>query len=226
MTQDAQKIRLILELRQAGIIDTEILSAMEKVPRERFVPHAFEDRAYDGIALPIGHGQTISQPVVVAKMIMALNLNDRIKILEVGAGSGYQTAILSYLCRRVYAIERHRDLLIGAQNLLDEIRRYNVTAVLGDGTLGWPDQAPFERIIVSAAAPEIPENLTNQLAEGGVMVLPVGDQRRDQMIMRVIRREGVIHTENLWPVRFLPLVPGRPEEDNGNVETSGRFVKR
>jgi protein-L-isoaspartate(D-aspartate) O-methyltransferase len=213
-------------LRQAGIIDTEILSAMEKVPRERFVPHAFEDRAYDGIALPIGHGQTISQPVVVAKMIMALNLNDRIKILEVGAGSGYQTAILSYLCRRVYAIERHRDLLIGAQNLLDEIRRYNVTAVLGDGTLGWPDQAPFERIIVSAAAPEIPENLTNQLAEGGVMVLPVGDQRRDQMIMRVIRREGVIHTENLWPVRFLPLVPGRPEEDNGNVETSGRFVKR
>jgi protein-L-isoaspartate(D-aspartate) O-methyltransferase len=126
----------------------------------------------------------------------------------------------------VYAIERHRDLLIGAQNLLDEIRRYNVTAVLGDGTLGWPDQAPFERIIVSAAAPEIPENLTNQLAEGGVMVLPVGDQRRDQMIMRVIRREGVIHTENLWPVRFLPLVPGRPEEDNGNVETSGRFVKR
>jgi protein-L-isoaspartate(D-aspartate) O-methyltransferase len=226
VTQDAQKIRLILELRQAGIIDTEILSAMEKVPRERFVPHAFEDRAYDGIALPIGHGQTISQPVVVAKMIMALNLNDRIKILEVGAGSGYQTAILSYLCRRVYAIERHRDLLIGAQNLLDEIRRYNVTAVLGDGTLGWPDQAPFERIIVSAAAPEIPENLTNQLAEGGVMVLPVGDQRRDQMIMRVIRREGVIHTENLWPVRFLPLVPGRPEEDNGNVETSGRFVKR
>ena len=226
MTQDAQKIRLILELRQAGIIDTEILSAMEKVPRERFVPHAFEDRAYDGIALPIGHGQTISQPVVVAKMIMALNLNDRIKILEVGAGSGYQTAILSYLCRRVYAIERHRDLLIGAQNLLDEIRRYNVTAVLGDGTLGWPDQAPFERIIVSAAAPEIPENLTNQLAEGGVMVLPVGDQRRDQMIMRVIRREGVIHTENLWPVRFLPLVPGRPEEDNGNFETSGRFVKR
>ena len=226
MTQDAQKIRLILELRQAGIIDTEILSAMEKVPRERFVPHAFEDRAYDGIALPIGHGQTISQPVVVAKMIMALNLNDRIKILEVGAGSGYQTAILSYLCRRVYAIERHRDLLIGAQKLLDEIRRYNVTAVLGDGTLGWPDQAPFERIIVSAAAPEIPENLTNQLAEGGVMVLPVGDQRRDQMIMRVIRREGVIHTENLWPVRFLPLVPGRPEEDNGNVETSGRFAKR
>ena len=226
MTQDAQKIRLILELRQAGIIDTEILSAMEKVPRERFVPHAFEDRAYDGIALPIGHGQTISQPVVVAKMIMALNLNDRIKILEVGAGSGYQTAILSYLCRRVYAIERHRDLLIGAQNLLDEIRRYNVTAVLGDGTLGWPDQAPFERIIVSAAAPEIPENLTNQLAEGGVMVLPVGDQRRDQMIMRVIRREGVIHTENLWPVRFLPLVPGRPEEDNDNVETSGRFAKR
>ena len=226
MTQDAQKIRLILELRQAGIIDTEILSAMEKVPRERFVPHAFEDRAYDGIALPIGHGQTISQPVVVAKMIMALNLNDRIKILEVGAGSGYQTAILSYLCRRVYAIERHRDLLIGAQNLLDEIRRYNVTAALGDGTLGWPDQAPFERIIVSAAAPEIPENLTNQLAEGGVMVLPVGDQRRDQMIMRVIRREGVIHTENLWPVRFLPLVPGRPEEDNCNVEASGRFAKR
>ena len=226
MTQDAQKIRLILELRQAGIIDTEILSAMEKVPRERFVPHAFEDRAYDGIALPIGHGQTISQPVVVAKMIMALNLNDRIKILEVGAGSGYQTAILSYLCRRVYAIERHRDLLIGAQNLLDEIRRYNVTAVLGDGTLGWPDQAPFERIIVSAAAPEIPENLTNQLAEGSVMVLPVGGQRRDQMIMRVIRREGVIHTENLWPVRFLPLVPGRPEEDNSNVETSSRFAKR
>ena len=226
MTQDAQKIRLILELRQAGIIDTKILAAMEKVPRERFVPQAFEDRAYDGMALPIGHGQTISQPVVVAKMIMALNLNDRIKILEIGAGSGYQTAVLSYLCRRVYAIERHRDLLLGAQYLLDEMRRYNVTAVVGDGTLGWPGQAPFERIIVSAAAPEIPKTLTDQLAEGGVMVLPVGDQRRDQMIMRVVRRDGVIHTENLWPVRFLPLVPGRPEAEADSAEPSGRFAGR
>ncbi|MBT5108671.1 MAG: protein-L-isoaspartate(D-aspartate) O-methyltransferase [Rhodospirillaceae bacterium] len=222
MTQDAQKIRLILELRQAGITNTEILAAMERVPRDRFVPKAFGDRAYDGMALPIGHGQTISQPVVVARMIAALHLNDRIKVLEIGAGSGYQTAILSYLSRRVYAIERHRDLLLGAQKLLDEMRCYNVTAVVGDGTLGWPDQAPFERIIVSAAAPEIPTVLTDQLAEGGVMVIPVGDQRRDQMIMRVTRRDGEIHTEDLWPVRFLPLVPGRPEAEGGDASSSER----
>ena len=222
MTQDAQKIRLILELRQAGITNTEILAAMERVPRDRFVPKAFGDRAYDGMALPIGHGQTISQPVVVARMIAALHLNDRIKVLEIGAGSGYQTAILSYLSRRVYAIERHRDLLLGAQKLLDEMRCYNVTAVVGDGTLGWPDQAPFERIIVSAAAPEIPTILTDQLAEGGIMVIPVGDQRRDQMIMRVTRRDGEIHSEDLWPVRFLPLVPGRPEVECDGADSSER----
>lgn len=222
MTQSAQKIRLILELRQAGITNTEILAAIEKVPRDRFVPKAFGDRAYDGMALPIGHGQTISQPVVVARMIAALHLNDRIKVLEIGAGSGYQTAILSYLSRRVYAIERHRDLLLGAQKLLDEMRCYNVTAVVGDGTLGWPDQAPFERIIVSAAAPEIPTILTDQLAEGGIMVIPVGDQRRDQMIMRVTRRDGEIHSEDLWPVRFLPLVPGRPEVECDGADSSER----
>jgi protein-L-isoaspartate(D-aspartate) O-methyltransferase len=222
VTQSAQKIRLILELRQAGITNTEILAAIEKVPRDRFVPKAFGDRAYDGMALPIGHGQTISQPVVVARMIAALHLNDRIKVLEIGAGSGYQTAILSYLSRRVYAIERHRDLLLGAQKLLDEMRCYNVTAVVGDGTLGWPDQAPFERIIVSAAAPEIPTILTDQLAEGGIMVIPVGDQRRDQMIMRVTRRDGEIHSEDLWPVRFLPLVPGRPEVECDGADSSER----
>ncbi|MBL4721391.1 MAG: protein-L-isoaspartate(D-aspartate) O-methyltransferase [Alphaproteobacteria bacterium] len=212
MTLAAQKIRLILELRQAGITDTEILAAVEKSPRELFVPPTFGDRAYDSVALPIGHGQTISQPVVVARMIAALDLNDRIKVLEIGAGSGYQTSILSHLCRRVYAIERHRDLLRDAQERLDMLKRYNVTAVVGDGMKGWPDQAPFERIIVSAAAAEVPDALIDQLAEGGVMIIPIGDQRRDQMITRVSRQNGVISMDELWPVRFLPLVPGRPDD--------------
>jgi protein-L-isoaspartate(D-aspartate) O-methyltransferase len=213
VTLAAQKIRLILELRQAGITDTDILAAVEKSPREMFVPSTFSDRAYDAMALPIGHGQTISQPVVVARMIVALDLNDRIKVLEIGSGSGYQTAILSYLCRRVYAIERHRDLLRDAQARLDALKRYNVTAVVGDGMKGWPDQAPFERIIVSAAATVMPDALVEQLSDGGLMIIPIGDHRRDQMITRVRREGDNITTEDLWPVRFLPLVPGRPEQD-------------
>ena len=222
MTLAAQKIRLILELRQAGITDTDILAAVEKSPREMFVPPTFSDRAYDAMALPIGHGQTISQPVVVARMIAALELNDRIKVLEIGAGSGYQTAILSYLSRRVYAIERHRDLLRDAQARLDALKRYNVTAVVGDGMKGWPDQAPFERIIVSAAASVAPEALVSQLSDGGVMIIPIGDQRRDQMITRVRREGNNITTEDLWPVRFLPLLPGRPEQDSPNNEAAAR----
>ena len=222
MTLAAQKIRLILELRQAGITDTDILAAVEKSPREMFVPPTFSDRAYDAMALPIGHGQTISQPVVVARMIAALELNDRIKVLEIGAGSGYQTAILSYLSRRVYAIERHRDLLRDAQARLDTLKRYNVTAVVGDGMKGWPDQAPFERIIVSAAAPVAPEPLVSQLSDGGIMIIPIGDQRRDQMITRVRREGDNLTTEDLWPVRFLPLLPGRPEQDSLNNQAAAR----
>ena len=208
MIPASRKIRLILELRQGGILDTALLAAMEMVPRDRFVPAAFRDRAYEDTALPISHGQTISQPLIVARMLQAMALNDRVKVLEIGTGSGYQTVILSHLCRRVYTIERHRDLLREAEARFEAMDRHNVTTRAGDGGRGWPEQAPFSHIVVSAAAPEIPPTLADQLGIGGVMIVPVGDERREQRIMRVVRSENGFETEDLGPVRFLPLIVG------------------
>jgi protein-L-isoaspartate(D-aspartate) O-methyltransferase len=206
------KLRLIMELRRLGITDQRVLGAIERVPRELFVPATFADQAYENVALPISHGQTVSQPLIVALMSEALELSDRHKVFEIGTGSGYQTAVLAKLCRRVFSIERHRGLLKEAEQRLAELRIHNVTLRFGDGTKGWPEQAPFERIIVTAAAPELPAILADSLAEGGILVAPVGEDRRDQQLLRIRRGADGFKTEELGPVRFVPLVAGLPRD--------------
>ena len=205
-------LRLLMELRGFGIGDARVLGAIERVPREVFVPEAFKDQAYENVALPIGTGQTISQPLVVALMTEALEVNERHKVLEIGTGSGYQTAVLARLCRRVFTIERHRALLKEAERRFGELRLANITTRYGDGTKGWPEQAPFDRIMVTAAAPEVPTNLLDSLAEDGILVAPVGEERRDQNLVRVRRKGGKFATEDLGAVRFVPLVTGLPRE--------------
>ena len=208
MKNEARKIRLIMELRRSGVTDTRVLSAIERIPREIFVSEPFKDQAYENTALPIKLGQTISQPLVVASMSQALAVGERMKVLEIGTGSGYQAAVLAKLCRRVYTIERHGPLLAGAEQMFRELRLHNLTAIVGDGSRGWPEQAPFDRIMVTAAAETIPEKLVDQLAEGGVMVLPLGAQGGEQDLLRVTKINGVIKEEKLFPVRFVPLVAG------------------
>lgn len=208
MTGEARKIRLIMELRRLGVTDTRVLAAMERIPREQFVPEPFLDQAYENVALPIGWGQTLSQPSVVARMIEVLELGARMKMLEVGTGSGYQTAILAQLCRRVYTVERERQLLHDAEKRFARLRIYNVTSRLGDGAEGWAEQAPFERILVSAASPEVPERLAAQLAEGGIMVVPLGAKQGEQWVTRVLRGQAELTVDKLWPVRFVPLGSG------------------
>jgi protein-L-isoaspartate(D-aspartate) O-methyltransferase len=208
MTLDARMIRMLLELRREGMTDARLLGAMEKVPRELFVPAAFADQAFANMALPIGYGQTVSQPLTVAQMTQALQPGERMKVLEIGTGSGYQAAVLSRLVRRVYTIERHRALLHEAEARFNQLGLHNITTRAGDGTKGWPEQAPFDRILVTAAADgDIPKTLTDQLAIGGVMVVPLGNDRRDQRVYRVRRTETGLQREELWPVRFVPLLP-------------------
>jgi protein-L-isoaspartate(D-aspartate) O-methyltransferase len=210
--------RLIQELRRAGIVDERVLAAIERVPRERFVPATFADQAYENVALPIGHGQTVSQPLVVALMTEALELNPRHKVFEIGTGSGYQTAVLARLCRRVFSIERYRPLLKEAEKRFAELRLHNVTVKFGDGTKGWAEQAPFDRIIVTAAAAELPARLADSLVVGGILVAPVGEERREQMLVRLRREEGGFKTEELGAVRFVPLVPGLPRDGGGQPD--------
>lgn len=208
MNVDARKIRLIMELRRSSVTDTKVLSAIERVPREIFIPPTFRDQAYENKALPIAHSQTISQPLVVAMMSQALAVGERMKVLEIGTGSGYQAAILAKLCRRLYTVERHAALLAGAEALFRALRQHNITAIVGDGSRGWPEQAPFDRIMVTAAAETIPERLVEQLAEGGVMVLPLGSQGGDQELVKLVKQDGGIEIQKLFPVRFVPLVTG------------------
>ena len=209
MTTPAHKVRLVLALRQSGITDTRILSAIERVPRELFVPATFRDQAYEDMALPIGHGQTLSQPAVVARMLEALELGERMKVLEVGTGSGYHAAVMARLCRRVYTIERHRPLLLEAQGRFAELGLHNITTMAGDGLRGWPQQAPFDRIsVTAAAAAEPPAALLDQMTVGGIMVLPIGKPGQTQVLMRVVRTAQGIEMNELAAVRFVPLVPG------------------
>ncbi len=215
MTEESRKIRLIMELRREGITSTRVLSALERVPRETFVPASFADQAYENIALPIGHGQTISQPLVVAFMTEKLEVGERMKVLEIGTGSGYQAAVLAPLCRRLYTVERQRALLREAEKRFAELGLNNVVTRYGDGSKGWPEQAPFDRIIVTAAAPDVPPLLLEQLAVGGLMVLPLGFDFFDQEIVRVRRTEEGQETESLMGVRFVPLVPGVADDDEG-----------
>lgn len=215
MSVPSRKIRLIMELRQNGVSATPVLAAIERVPRDAFVSAPFSDQAYENTALPIGCGQTISQPLVVGLMTQALDLNDRHKVLEIGTGSGYQTAVLARLCRRVYTIERHGALLREAEARLTALGLHRTVVTReGDGGRGWPEQAPFERILVTAAALDIPKVLVAQLAIGGGMVLPVGKESGAQEVVRVRRTaEDALVTERLFPVRFVPLVDGLPPRD-------------
>jgi protein-L-isoaspartate(D-aspartate) O-methyltransferase len=211
MSTPNHRIRLVMELRASGITDTRVLGAIERVPREAFTPPQFRDQAYEDTALPIGHGQTLSQPTVVAIMSQALEISPRMKVLEIGTGSGYQTAILTKLARRVYSIERHKPLLTEAEARFRKLRIHNVTARLGDGWLGWPEQAPFDRILVTAAPPDIPQTLLTQLSPDGIMVLPVGGEKRTQRLVRIrMTPEGYV-SEDIAPVRFVPMVEGLPQ---------------
>ena len=217
MNPDPSRIRLIMELRRQGITDADVLGAIERVPREAFVPNTFRDQAYENMALPIGNGQTISQPSVVAFMTQELDVGSRMKVLEIGTGSGYQAAVLAKLCRRLYSIERHKELLSGSEERFRELRINNVTAKVGDGTKGWPEQAPFDRIIVTAAASlTIPQQLLDQLSPDGIMIAPMGASARDQHLYRFQRgADGEWQTDELWPVRFVPLVDEDATEGSG-----------
>jgi protein-L-isoaspartate(D-aspartate) O-methyltransferase len=219
--QAGRAASLVAELRRTGITDERLLDAMERVPRPLFVPATFADHAWDNVALPIGHGQTISQPLVVAAMTQVLEVGERHKVLEIGTGSGYQTAILARLCRRVFTIERHRDLLVQAEQRFKALRLGNVTARYGDGTKGWQEPAPFDRILITAAAAELPAALVDLLAPGGVLVAPLGEEWRDQMLVRLRHnQDGTILREQLASVRFVPLVPGLPRRSAASVEAS------
>lgn len=208
-----KRIRLIMDLRSKGITDTNVLSAIERVPRDEFVPIHSQDQAWEDMALPIGLGQTISQPFVVAIMTEALNITDRDKILEIGTGCGYQCAVLSHLARRVYTIERHKHLLVDAEKRLGNLNLRNVTAIAADGMKGWPvinriSQAPFDKIIVTAAArKKPPQELLDQLNIGGRMIIPVGEPGNQMLKLYKKESEEAYSVKDIIPVRFVPLLP-------------------
>ena len=209
MKFEARKIRLIMQLRKKGITNTNVLSAIEKVPRENFISETFIDKAYEDSALPIEEGQTISQPFIVALMTQALCLDRKSKILEIGTGSGYQAAVLSHICRRVFTIERFESLLRSAQLKFKSCNIHNIVTKHGDGYLGWREQAPFDRIIVTAASKSIPEELISQLRDNGLMIIPLEDKEKKQKIFTVRKTKNNYFKEPLVPVRFVPLVEGK-----------------
>lgn len=200
--------RLMDTLRANGVTDARVLAAMERVDRGAFVRGVFASRAYDDLPLPISCGQSISQPSVVGQMTQALNLQVRDKVMEVGTGSGYQAAILSLLCRRVYTIDRHRALVEEARPIFSAMGLANITAFTADGSFGLPDHAPFDRILVTAAAEDTPGPLLAQLKIGGIMVLPVGQSDTVQTLIKVTRMANGYDYQELRLVRFVPLVEG------------------
>ncbi len=206
------KMRFLFALRSRGVTDARVLTAMERIDRGRFVRGLFSDRAYEDMPLPIACGQTISQPSVVGMMTQALNVQPRDTVLEVGTGSGYQAAILSQLARRVYTVDRHRRLVFEAQEVFRDLGLVNITAFTADGSYGLPDQAPFDRIIVTAAAEDPPGPLLAQLKIGGIMVLPVGQSDAVQSLIKVVRTETGYDYEEILPVRFVPLIEGLATE--------------
>jgi protein-L-isoaspartate(D-aspartate) O-methyltransferase len=203
-----RQMQFVFALRSHGVIDQAVLKAMEATPREAFVEGIFQDRAFDDVALPIACGQTISQPSVVGLMTQALAVGRRHKVLEIGTGSGYQAAVLARLARRVYTVERHRPLAQAAQRLFDRLEIANVTVLHRDGSLGLPEQAPFDRILVTAAAEDPPRTLLDQLRPGGIMVLPVAQTAAVQTLIKVTKTESGYEYADLGDVRFVPLVEG------------------
>ncbi len=208
MAEGAEDIlRLIMQLRTQGITDTAVLSAFEKIPREKFVESTFLERAYEDTALPIPCGQTISQPSIVAMMTQALEVNDRQRVLEIGTGSGYQAAILSKVCRMVYTIERHEDLHDLAHQRFEALKLRNIMQQCGDGYEGWAEAAPFERIMLTAAPDEFPQALLAQLSDNnGVMVLPFGRESEVQDLLKITKTPQGVTQEVLASVRFVPMV--------------------
>lgn len=208
MDSAEQKMAFLFALRSRGMTDKRVLEAMEKIDRGAFLTGLFAERAYEDMPLPISCGQTISQPSVVALMTEALEVNPRDKVLEVGTGSGYQAAILSQLARRVYTVERHKRLTQAAEEVFRALGLANITAVTGDGSRGYPEQAPFDRIIVTAAAEDPPGPLLAELRVGGIMVVPVGQSDAVQRLIKVTRGPNGYDYEELRSVRFVPLVEG------------------
>ena len=193
------------QIEARGISDGKVLAALASVPRHLFVSEALVDQAYGDFPLPIGDQQTISQPYIVAEMTQALQLSDDDRVLEVGTGSGYQAAILAEIAYRVYSIERIHSLMIKARRILDKLQYHNVVTRYSDGTLGWEEESPFNAIIVTAGAPTIPQALVNQLASGGRLVVPVGDQHSQELI-KIYKDDKGIHQTNLGSCRFVKLV--------------------
>jgi protein-L-isoaspartate(D-aspartate) O-methyltransferase len=206
------RMQFLLMLRRRGIMDPAVLRALDEVPREHFVDNRYVDVAYADQALPIACGQTISQPYVVAYMTEQLGVRPEHRVLEVGTGSGYQAGVLSRLAREVVSIERYRTLADSARDRLKTLGYDNVEVRAGDGFAGVPERAPYDRIIVTAAAETVPEALAAQLAEGGVMILPLGPHGGVQQLVKLTKRDGALATENLIDVRFVPLLPGQARE--------------
>jgi protein-L-isoaspartate(D-aspartate) O-methyltransferase len=205
-------MEFLLGLRRHGITDANVLRAMDEVPRDFFVDPEYAKQAFADYALPIACGQTISQPYVVAYMTEELRVGSGHSVLEIGTGSGYQAAVLSRLAREVVSIERYRTLADMARQRLKTLGYDNVDVLAGDGMLGAPHRAPFDRIIVTAAAEEVPEALVEQLAEGGIMIIPVGPHAGAQNLIRLTKKGGTVIRETLLPVRFVPLLPGKARE--------------
>lgn len=203
-----RKMQFVFALRSKGVTNKRVLSAMEAVDRGLFVKGVFEARAYEDMPLPIASGQTISQPSVVGLMTQALDVQPKSKVLEVGTGSGYQAAILARLGRRIYTVDRHRGLVAEARTLFAAMDLHNITVITGDGSFGLPEQAPFDRIILTAAAEDPPGPLLAQMAIGGIMVLPVGQSNSVQTLIKVTRLETGFDYDELMPVRFVPLLEG------------------
>ena len=211
-TPETRMFRLILALRSQGVTDPKVLGAIEKTPRDLFVPQLFQDRSWEDSALPIACGQTISQPFIVGLMTQALRVEPRSRVLEIGTGSGYQTAVLSRLCRFVYSVERYRTLLGEAEARLKKLDVSNVFTRFGDGGDGWPEQAPFDRILVTAAAPGEPKTLLSQLKPNGILVAPVGKGPVQQLKRYMPDGKGGFEIETLCEVRFVPLLDGVARE--------------
>jgi protein-L-isoaspartate(D-aspartate) O-methyltransferase len=210
--KNMDRMEFLLTLRRRGITDNAVLRAMDEVPREMFIDDDTRPQAYQDHALPIACGQTISQPYVVAYMTELLELASHHRVLEIGTGSGYQAAVLSRIAAHVVSIERYRTLAEKARKTFDRIGYTNIDVILGDGFQGAPNLAPFDRIIVTAAAEEIPDPLVGQLADDGIMVLPLGPRNGPQHIVRLRSTPDGIAREDLIAVRFVPLVPGQAQE--------------
>ena len=206
------KMQFLFSLRKAGVVDKKVLDAMERVDRKKFVSGIFSEKAYDNTPLPIACGQTISQPTVVGLMTQALQVTSRDKVLEVGTGSGYQAAILSYLARRVYTVERHSLLVNNATKVFQKLNISNITTLLADGGYGLEKQAPFDRIIVTAASDDPPAALLSQLKIGGTMIIPVGQSDNIQNLIKIAKTDEGFEYQDLQPVRFVPLVAGTEKE--------------